>query len=174
MKTNLIILRHSEFDKSRDMNVYPGPGLNQTGRLQSDILAAYFSDQHINHLFTSDFTRCIETGIPLSVLKRIRMEHVIALRERDPEQETHQSLNDRVKKWFVHEKNILLKSNTLIISHCGPINMLLDEIHNNELPITYTYSDEYLCHTPKSGIWIFESSNGKILTYQTFFNLTSI
>jgi broad specificity phosphatase PhoE len=101
MKTNLIILRHAEFDKSPDMNTHPGPRLNQTGKRQSEKLAAYLSCQSITCVFTSDFTRCIETGIPLSALKRIGMEHVKALRERNPEQETHQSLNDRVKKWFV-------------------------------------------------------------------------
>jgi broad specificity phosphatase PhoE len=174
MKTNLIILRHAEFDKSPDMNTYPGPCLNHTGRRQSEELATYLSSQTLTRVFTSDFKRCIETGVPLSALKRIGMEHVKALRERNPEQETHQSLNDRVKKWFVHEKNILLKTNTLIISHCGPINMMLEEIHDTELPLTYTYTDEYLCHTPKSGIWNFECNRGKILTYQMITNPSSL
>ncbi len=166
MKTHFLLIRHTEFDKTDNMNDYPGPSLNDFGKTQSMQLCEYLAPLNIDSLFSSDFYRCKETVKPFLEHRSLSVEYLKDLRERNPDKESHQSLNDRVKAWFEIEKTKLFTSNCIVIAHCGSCNMILEEIDTKHLPLYFKYEDEYHCHTPKAGFWHFLCDQGQIVNYQ--------
>lgn len=167
MKKKLLLIRHADFDKVDGMNDFPGPSLNNDGLNQSVILSNYLNSHGLKfNIITSDFTRCLQTIQPFIVSQKSVALTEPSLRERNPLKEPHLSLDKRVKEWFRFNLSNLIKSDNIIISHCGPINMILEEINENHKSISYTYEDSFLCHTPKAGIWEIDIINNKMSTVQ--------
>ena len=167
MNKKLLLVRHAEFDKVEEMNDFPGPMLNDIGLNQSILLSDYLNSYLLKfNIVTSDFIRCIQTIQPFIVSQKSVALTEPILRERNPLKEPHLSLDKRVKEWFRFNLSNLVKSDTIIVSHCGPINMILEEINENHKSISYTYEDSFLCHTPKAGIWEIDIINNKMSTVQ--------
>lgn len=93
----------------------------------------------------------------------IQHSSAIALRERENEHESHESLVFRVQSWFTNNIHALTCDNTAISNDCGPINMILSYLDPERVLIKYPFKDQYKCLTPTGGLWELEF-DGNTLT----------
>lgn len=157
---NLYLVRHAE-PEIKSYKGFPGPSLGEKGQRQATVIAAYLKNENIQQIYTSDYKRVKETLKPFQALfPQIKIEEVKALRERENESESHDSLVHRVHTWFDLNKETLLQSNTAIFSHCGPINMILTYLDPNKTVLDYPYEDIWGCHTPLGQIWQLKFQEG--------------
>lgn len=67
-KTNfmfeILLIRHgeTEFNSSKKFSGITDVGLNENGRIQAERLAGILKDEVIDHVYSSDLKRCVETG----------------------------------------------------------------------------------------------------------------
>ena len=61
-------VRH--FEKQHSDN----PSLTKTGKARAEALAAYFSDKPLNHVYSTDYNRTLETATPVTTLKKLPIE----------------------------------------------------------------------------------------------------
>lgn len=150
---NLYLIRHAT-PEIKTYKGFPGPALGEEGKVQAKAIAAYLKNKNIQQIYTSDYLRVKETLKPFqSLLPHINIKEVEALRERENEVESHESLVHRVHTWFALNKIEVLKVNTAIFSHCGPINMILTYLDPEKKLFDYPYEDVWGCHTPLGQIW---------------------
>jgi 2,3-bisphosphoglycerate-dependent phosphoglycerate mutase len=150
---NLYLVRHAE-PEIKTYKGFPGPSLGKKGQIQAEAIAAYLKKKNIQQVYTSDYARVKETLKPFQDLfPQMKIKEVKALRERENELESHDSLVHRVHTWFDFNKAELLQSNTAIFSHCGPINMILMYLDPDKMIFDYPYEDTWGCHTPLGQLW---------------------
>lgn len=153
--TPLYLIRHAQPGPAAYDNLPPGPGLGTLGQQQADWIADQLADQGIQQLWASDFTRTLETLAPLHArLPHLPLHTTPALRERAPDRESHDSLVQRVRDWFMPRLSEFQARPTAIFSHCGPINMLLDCLDPGQTRLTYPFRNEFGCLTPCAGMWV--------------------
>jgi broad specificity phosphatase PhoE len=82
---NIYFIRHGKTDYSgnRLCGNLPGIHLNETGRNQAALVAAYFTRQSINAIYSSPMERAIETAQPTARQQSLPIEKVDFLREID-------------------------------------------------------------------------------------------
>ncbi|XEY26196.1 phosphoglycerate mutase family protein [Candidatus Uabimicrobium helgolandensis] len=150
----LYLARHAEPQTLHYKNYFPGPPLGQRGIKQAHMMAKYLRNKNIQQVYTSNFTRVIQTLQPFLDTRLEQVSPTIekALWEREKEVESHESLVERVTAWIRNKSN-LITSNTAIFSHCGPINMILQYFDPQKTVLDYLYTCPFLCHTPFAGIW---------------------
>ncbi|GAC17992.1 histidine phosphatase family protein [Paraglaciecola arctica] len=61
-------VRH--FEKQQGDN----PSLTESGKARAAALARFFSDKSLNHLYSTDYHRTLETATPVSILKNVSVE----------------------------------------------------------------------------------------------------
>jgi broad specificity phosphatase PhoE len=163
----LYLVRHAEPELAEYAG-FPGPSLGDLGKKQALLIADFLKTKPIQKILTSDYIRVLETLEPYQTLTNIPCQELSVLRERENEIETHEALVSRVQNWF----ELFLsnnKDNTVIFSHCGPINMILFYLDYERKILQYPFECNYLCLTPKAGIWELNISNqalanGKLIT----------
>lgn len=158
----LYLVRHAEPEIAY-YSGFPGPDLGATGKEQAIRIGNFLKKKNISQILTSDYIRVLQTVEPYANLTQQKIEKVITLRECEKEIETHEALEERVQNWF----QTFLQSqnkNTVIFSHCGPINMILFYLDLNRKILTYPYECKYLCLTPKAGIWELIIENKKLIS----------
>lgn len=132
---------------------FPGPPLGDIGLRQAQNIANFLKQQNIEQIFTSDYIRVQQTLQAFHLVRpHIPITQSIALRERENQIESHESLVQRVENWFVQTVDTL-PAQTAIFSHCGPINMILQYLDSQQTILDYPFCCPYLCLTPKGGIW---------------------
>ncbi|MFT6990132.1 MAG: phosphohistidine phosphatase SixA [Paraglaciecola sp.] len=47
------------------------PSLTKTGKARAEALAVFFSDKPLNHVYSTDYNRTIETATPVAALKNV-------------------------------------------------------------------------------------------------------
>ena len=163
----LYLVRHAQPQTLRYKNYFPGPPLGACGMNQAQTMAKYLCTKDIEQVYTSDFTRVIQTLQPFLDIKKITPVVDNALWEREKEVESHESLVARVTTW-ISNKSHVITNNTAIFSHCGPINMILQYFDPDKTILHYPYTCPFLCHTPLAGIWELDLQdfclvNGKLI-----------
>jgi len=154
----LYLIRHAK-PAIKEYKGFPGPSLGEEGKLQAQAIREYLNDKGIQQVYASDYTRVKETMAPfLNSFPNLPLNEYIALREREKEVERHVSLVKRVHSWFDLNKKEILKQNTAIFSHCGPINMILTYLDPQKTIFEYPHQDVWGCHTPLGQIWEIEFS----------------
>ncbi len=155
MSQMLYLIRHGQ-PNVETYRGFPGPPLGELGRAQAKAIASFLDKQAVEELFASDYLRVQQTMEPFrSFCPELNCTIVEALREREKETESHDSLVQRVQNWYVNERKEFANS-TAIFSHCGPINMILEYLDPSQNILDYPYVSKHLCRTPKGGIWILE------------------
>ena len=79
----LYLIRHGE-STSNVNKTFTGQGdapLTEQGRQQAACIQSYFLGIHIDRILSSDLTRAMETAKPLSMVSRVPVEPMAALRE---------------------------------------------------------------------------------------------
>lgn len=156
----LYLIRHAEPEISEYAG-FPGPNLGDIGKKQAQNVANFLQTKPIKRLLTSDYTRVLQTLEPYQIDAKKDAEKLPVLRERENEVETHEELVARVESWF--RKFLLTETeNTAIFSHCGPINMILFYLDRKQKILNYPFECEYLCLTPKGGIWVLNIENQQL------------
>ncbi len=149
----LYLVRHAK-PAVNEYKGFPGPSLGEEGKRQAQSIAQYLSDKGVEQVFMSDYTRVQETFAPFQSLNPKLIPSIqLALREREKEVESHESLVERVQEWYKEQQTVILSKNTAIFSHCGPINMILEHLDPHKNLFDYPYTCPYGCHTPLAGIW---------------------
>ncbi|MFK7797423.1 MAG: phosphoglycerate mutase family protein [Aureispira sp.] len=152
----LYLIRHAKPAIS-EYKGFPGPSLGEEGQEQASMIAEYLKDKNIRQVLASDYKRVKETMKPFLLLHpHLNVKEHIALREREKEAESHDSLVNRVQDWFRVNQDMILQQNTAIFSHCGPINMILDYLDPEKTIFKYPHEDVWGCHTPLGKIWAME------------------
>lgn len=152
----LYLVRHAKPAVS-EYKGFPGPSLGEEGKQQAQSIAQYLSDKGIEQVFMSDYTRVQETFAPFhAMLPNLQPSIHLALREREKEVESHESLVERVHEWYRQHEAVILSKPTAIFSHCGPINMLLEYLDPQKELLNYPYTCPYGCHTPLGAVWEME------------------
>lgn len=147
----LYLVRHAE-PKIANYSGFPGTDLGAVGKEQAIRIGNFLKKKSISQILASDYTRVLQTVEPYINFTQQKIEKIIALRECEKETETHEELVERVQDWF----KVFLQNqnqNTVIFSHCGPINMILFYLDPHRKILTYPYECNYLCLTPKAGVW---------------------
>lgn len=143
---------------------FPGPELGALGKKQAERIAVFLKSKNIQKVFSSDYTRVLQTLSPFQKENpSIKVEMALALRERENKTETHNSLVRRVENWLI-EILPQLNSATVIFSHCGPINMILDYLDRGQKLMDYPFCCQYLCLTHKGGIWDLDIEDNKLIS----------
>ncbi|MBL7785974.1 MAG: histidine phosphatase family protein [Chitinophagales bacterium] len=153
----LYLVRHAE-PQIAEYSGFPGPQLGTIGKKQAIAIANFLKNRPIQQIIASDYTRVLETIEPYQILAQKPLYNLPELRERENEIETHEELVTRVQTWF----RLFLTNNrynTVIVSHCGPINMILWELDYDQTILNYPFECKYLCLTPKAGIWELQIDN---------------
>ncbi len=166
----LLLVRHAEPEDMLYHNLPPGPGLGPKGVQQAQAIAKYLHPLPINRIYSSDYKRTIETAAPFqeTVGTKAPFSIIEAIREREPSMESHESLQERVTNWFSDELTHLEANPSVIFSHCGPINMILEYLDPEKRILSYPYQCPYGCLTPLGAIWNLEIEcqrlvNGKLI-----------
>lgn len=149
-------------------NRFPGPGLGPEGITQARWMARYLSQVELDVVWASDFTRVKESLKPILECSNntvLDIQYTIALREREPTEESHNSLDARVKGWFSSILSNMPQKRTAIVSHCGPINMILEYLDPHQTHFEYPFRCSFGCLTPIAGIWEIELNplSGKLI-----------
>ena len=163
----LYLVRHAT-PNCKEYEGFPGPPLGEAGRKEAKRIALFLGEKPIEKIYTSDYIRVLETLNPYRINhQEVPTEIIIPLRERENKMETHESLVQRVHQWF-ESISPSLKGQTIIFSHCGPINMILEYLDKHKTILTYPYECPYLCLTPKGGIWQLEIEKGQLKNGELF------
>jgi broad specificity phosphatase PhoE len=155
------IIRHGETDFSQKNIVqgHSQNPLNKKGVATARKIGTYLSQNiNINKVFTSDLNRCIETSevileyfsniktynkvrqlreINLGVFEGKHVDDLNRFRQSSndynevvpPNGESINELTLRIKNWFV--KNINILNSSLIVTHKGPISVILSNSYGN-------------------------------------------
>lgn len=163
------LVRHAE-PEINEYSGFPGPNLGDIGKKQAQNIANFLQKKNIKNLLASDYIRALQTLEPYQINTKREAEKLAVLRERENELETHEELVARIETWF---KQFLLAEteNTAIFSHCGPINMILFYLDREQKILDYPFECEYLCLTPKGGIWELHIKNQKLISGKLIENL---
>lgn len=51
------------------------PSLTEIGKARAEALAVFFSDKSLNHVYSTDYHRTLETATPIAVLKDLSIEY---------------------------------------------------------------------------------------------------
>ena len=152
----LYLIRHAK-PALNEYKGFPGPSLGSIGQEQAAQIASYLSDKGIEQVFSSDYTRVLETYAPFGERHpQLQPQFYSALREREKEVEPHESLLQRVHTWYLAQEPLILSKTTAIFSHCGPINMILEYLDPDKQFLDYPYTCPFGCHTPLAGVWVLE------------------
>jgi 2,3-bisphosphoglycerate-dependent phosphoglycerate mutase len=158
----LYLIRHGMPAIADYDNRHPGPGLGELGKAQAIWIAQQLRSLGIAQAFASDFTRVLETMEPFMASQgSLKPTTAIALRERDPKVEPHESLVARVQNWWAENEALILAKNTAIFSHCGPLNRILNILDPEETSFQYPFTSPHGCHTDIAGIWRLERNEGQ-------------
>jgi broad specificity phosphatase PhoE len=156
----LYLIRHGQPSKKK-YSGFPGIGLGEQGKKEALEIFNILKEKKINKVFLSDYTRVIQTAEPfINATAHLPMT-VKALRERENEIESHESLVNRVHRWCEENYKILVNNNVAIFGHCGSLNMVLSFLDPQKEFFHYSFTDSYLCHTPIGGIWEINLSTNK-------------
>jgi|GEM_PF-7031806 len=142
---------------------FPGPPLGEHGQLQAQRIGAFLQKKQVDLVFSSDYIRTLQSLAHYQQLTQKKVHIAKELRERENLIETHDSLVYRVQNWFENFLNSH-SENMVIFSHCGPINMILSYLDPDQTLMDYPYSCEFLCLTPKAGIWELELEDARLLS----------
>jgi len=150
---NLYLIRHGQ-PEVEAYSGFPGPKLSLQGHKQSLAISNILADKKIRCVYSSDYTRAIETANPfLANHPNVEFIKVSELREREKETENHKKFAHRIEKWFSHNLSTLTERNTAIYGHCGTINVILFHLDMQHTKMKYPFEDEFRCYTPMGGIW---------------------
>lgn len=153
MKKRLFLVRHAQPAPEGYTNEFPGPPLSATGFEQAQRIAGWLLEHGIGIIYCSDYVRTQQTIQPLLALRHIPPALLVPeLRERDARTEPHESLENRVYQWF-ELKLPEIPDQTVIVGHCGSLNMILSFLDATQSILTYPYRCKYGCLTPIAGIW---------------------
>ena len=85
MPKKIIIIRHGQTDYNQEKRVqgWLDIPLNQTGLEQAKKLAEHLIEEVIDHIYTSDLKRALQTALPIAKLKKLKLKKTKKLRERD-------------------------------------------------------------------------------------------
>jgi broad specificity phosphatase PhoE len=147
----LYLIRHAQPKVPEYDNRYPGPDLGELGIQQAQWIANALQTKGIQQIYASNYPRVMQTLAPLN--PTIRIQTTEALWEREPTIETHESLVERVHRWFSLNQSEIQNTNTAIFSHCGPINMILEYLDPQKTQLDYPFTSPHGCLTPCAGIW---------------------
>lgn len=151
---SLFLIRHALPSDAYYDNRPPGPGLGATGQMQAEWLGNQLKAEGIYQLFVSDFRRTLETaGIISQLVGGLPIHADIRLRERQAEEESHESLVARVGDWWQETLPHLRLANSAVVAHGGSLNMLLAQLDADFQRFHYPYCDPYLVRTPIAGYW---------------------
>jgi phosphohistidine phosphatase SixA len=50
------------------------PSLTETGKARAEVLATFFSDKPLNHVYSTDYNRTLETATPVAALKNVDIQ----------------------------------------------------------------------------------------------------
>ncbi len=166
----LYLIRHGQ-PEIVEYSGFPGPNLSLHGHRQAITISEILCNKEIEIALSSDYTRSIETANPfLDSNPRIQFLRTIELREREKENESHESLKDRVQTWFKDNVGIITNTNSAIFGHCGSLNMILFHIDPNQIIMEYPFEDKFKCLTPIGGIWELEFKNNNFVSGQLIYN----
>jgi phosphohistidine phosphatase SixA len=51
------------------------PSLTDTGKARAEVLAVFFSDKPLSHVYSTDYNRTLETVTPVTTLKSLPIQH---------------------------------------------------------------------------------------------------
>lgn len=152
--STLYLIRHAQPATTGYNNLPPGPDLGLLGQQQAEWIADTLQDRGIQQIWASDFPRVLQTLAPLHTrLPALPLHTTSALWEREASLESHESLVQRVRDWFIPRLPEFRAQTTAIFSHCGPLNMLLEYLDPEQTMLAYPYRNEFGCLTPCAGIW---------------------
>jgi broad specificity phosphatase PhoE len=150
----LYLIRHAQPAPEVYDNRYPGPGLGELGRKQSEWIAAKVAPEGIATIFCSDFERTLQTASELERRSGIAPIYPAPeLRERQAEEESHESLKNRVHKWMEDHLEFLKSFPCAIVAHGGSLNMILEFLDPFGDRFQSPYCDPYGVKTPIAGFW---------------------
>lgn len=147
----LIILRHAkalergDWDKEDSLR-----NLNEFGLMQAKFLIKHLEPFAIDEIYSSDYLRCVQTVLPLSSSRSIKITKVPALNEENFEEDPQNSISfaNALKQ---DEKNIL------ICSHNPVIPVMLRGILNSSL------KNKDLIKLEPGDAWIVHRVRGEIV-----------
>lgn len=152
----IYLIRHGQPEVAQYAG-FPGPELGALGHQQALAIRDFLTDCNINRVLCSDYTRALQTAQPfLAAHPALPWSIAPALRERENETETHESLVQRVQHWFANALPQFQHQNIALFGHCGSVNMILDHVDPEQTLLHYPYTDKYGCHTPTGGVWALE------------------
>jgi 2,3-bisphosphoglycerate-dependent phosphoglycerate mutase len=152
----LYLIRHAT-PSVAEYSGFPGPALGKKGKQEAQRVCTFLENKAITQVFSSDYLRVQQTLAPFRTLfPSLHYTEAEALREREKESESHESLVKRVHTWFKNYQRQILSENTAIFGHCGSLNMILEYIDPKKEVLDYPHEDKYGCLTPLSGIWVLE------------------
>lgn len=159
----IYLIRHAAPATMDYTNHYPGPELGETGIAQSKWIAEFLSDKSICQVFHSDFPRVVQTMYPYlsSASRPEKITPVIQLRERESSTESHESLASRVQHWLNEHFRDFMKVPVAVFSHCGPLNMILENLDPQKKIFKYPFASPHGCLTPIAGIWEIRIKNNQ-------------
>lgn len=154
IKMALYLIRHALPSPAQYDNRPPGPGLGKVGQLQAEWLAKQLGNEGIRRIYASDFLRTVETAkIIVEATKIPEIQFDVRLRERQAEEESHESLVARVGAWWADEYPEIRQEVTGVVAHGGSLNMVLELLDRGYAGFYYPYCDSYEVRTPIAGYW---------------------
>ncbi len=156
----LYLIRHALPGLKDYDNRFPGPGLGNLGRLQGKWIQQQFSAKRVDIIWASDFVRTLETATFLkSQFPQATFRPDRRLRERQANEESHESLVARVSEWFHEDFQTVSQEGAVVVAHGGSINMILNLLDSGYLHFEYPFLDQYEVRTPIAGIWTINLQN---------------
>ena len=85
MPKKIYLIRHGETEQNNQKIAqgWMDTILNSSGLEQAELLGKYFSDIHLDEIFTSDLKRAVQTALPISKIKQLSLIPSPQLRERN-------------------------------------------------------------------------------------------
>ncbi|MCB9230366.1 MAG: histidine phosphatase family protein [Bacteroidia bacterium] len=150
----LYLVRHALPGQQGYDNRFPGPGLGSLGRKQAAWIGEFLSNKELTSIWSSDFIRTMETAKEIQLhFPHLQIRKDKRLRERQAEEETHESLARRVKEWCLENLEQINSQSVAVVGHGGSLNMILNFLDPGYQKFNYPYINEFQVRTPIAGIW---------------------
>ncbi len=162
----IYLTRHASPDRSRTdlpYHLLPGPPLTQQGILEAQELGCFFLSAGVRSIITSPLERCLHTARIAAEIAGIPFSLEPALKEWLPEEKTV-DVRERLRPVLATACQASLEASPVaLISHGGPIGVLLQELGMTPETLTRLRIYDYGNPLPPAAAWLAERNEAEQL-----------